>query len=128
MTGLSDPQLHTFRNILEARARALQGDVNELDHERSDMLQTMREEVADAGDEAEARREEEVRSGEEERDEAEVRAIASALQRLDDGSFGECVDCGVGIPFARLEAVPSAARCIDCQERREHAAITGVGG
>lgn len=128
MTGLSDPQLHTFRNILEARARALQGDVNELDHERSDMLQTMREEVADAGDEAEARREEEVRSGEEERDEAEVREIASALQRLDDGSFGECVDCGVDIPFARLEAVPSAACCIDCQERREHAAITGVDG
>lgn len=124
MTGLSDPQLQSFRDTLAARARALHGDVSELDHERTDILQTMRDEVADPGDEAEARREEEVRSGEEARDEAEVREVEAALQRLDDGSFGECVECGVDIPVARLSAVPSAARCIDCQERRERAMPT----
>ena len=41
--------------------------------------------------------------------------VDEALVRLDDGTFGMCVRCGQPIALERLEALPWAARCIDCQ-------------
>jgi DnaK suppressor protein len=41
--------------------------------------------------------------------------VDEALARLDAGTFGRCVRCGKAIPLERLEALPWAARCIDCQ-------------
>lgn len=41
--------------------------------------------------------------------------IDEALARLDAGTFGTCVRCGRPIPAERLEALPWAPRCIDCQ-------------
>ncbi len=41
--------------------------------------------------------------------------VDEALARLDDGTFGTCVRCGQPIATERLEALPWAARCIDCQ-------------
>ena len=41
--------------------------------------------------------------------------IDAALARLDDGTFGTCVRCGRPIAAERLEALPWAPRCIDCQ-------------
>jgi DnaK suppressor protein len=41
--------------------------------------------------------------------------VDEALARLDAGTFGTCVRCGNAIPLERLEALPWAARCIDCQ-------------
>lgn len=49
---------------------------------------------------------------------------AAALRRLDDGSYGECIDCGEDIPEARLAAQPLASRCLACQARAEH--MSGV--
>lgn len=50
-------------------------------------------------------------------------AIDEALDRLARGEYGLCVECGEPIPLARLEAVPSARRCVECAERVEmHAA------
>ena len=45
--------------------------------------------------------------------------IDAALQRIDDGSFGRCTNCGNEIAPARLEARPWATLCIDCQRTRE---------
>lgn len=45
--------------------------------------------------------------------------IEAALQRVKDGEYGVCIDCGDDIGFARLEAYPTAKRCIVCQEQRE---------
>jgi RNA polymerase-binding protein DksA len=45
--------------------------------------------------------------------------IDSALQRIDDGSYGTCVNCGREIPVQRLEAHPTASLCIDCKRRAE---------
>ena len=41
--------------------------------------------------------------------------IEAALERMDAGTYGQCTDCGVTIPPARLNAYPTAKRCIDCQ-------------
>ena len=41
--------------------------------------------------------------------------VDEALARIEDGTFGICVRCGEPIPPERLEALPWAARCIDCQ-------------
>ncbi len=41
--------------------------------------------------------------------------VDEALERLDAGTYGTCVRCGAEIPAERLEALPWAARCIDCQ-------------
>lgn len=53
------------------------------------------------------------------RDTRELDDIGAALKRIDDGTYGECVDCGEDIPRPRLDANPAAARCIPCQERLE---------
>ena len=45
--------------------------------------------------------------------------VDSALARLHEGSFGECVSCGKEINAKRLEAVPWARHCIECQEKAE---------
>lgn len=48
--------------------------------------------------------------------------VEEALRRLDEGTFGTCVRCGRPIAAERLEAIPWAAHCIDCQR------IVGRGG
>ncbi len=45
--------------------------------------------------------------------------VEAALARLKEGTYGECIDCGVDIPYARLSAYPAAVRCVSCQERTE---------
>lgn len=46
---------------------------------------------------------------------AQMALVDAALARLDEGTFGTCVRCGKPISAARLEALPWAAYCIDCQ-------------
>jgi phage/conjugal plasmid C-4 type zinc finger TraR family protein len=43
--------------------------------------------------------------------------VLAALARIDDNSYGQCVDCGNEIPEGRLEARPDAARCVACQAK-----------
>lgn len=50
---------------------------------------------------------------------AELEAIDAALERIAQGLYGECTDCGVTIPKARLEAYPTALRCVSCQTTAE---------
>jgi RNA polymerase-binding protein DksA len=48
-----------------------------------------------------------------------LEGIDVALERISDGSYGRCEDCGCEIPKARLDALPFAVRCVDCEEKRE---------
>jgi RNA polymerase-binding transcription factor DksA len=64
--------------------------------------------------------------GEVDREEASLEVIESqrarvkaALQRLEAGSYGKCVDCGRELPDERLDARPEAERCVSCQQRVE---------
>jgi RNA polymerase-binding transcription factor len=43
--------------------------------------------------------------------------VLAALARIDDNSYGQCVDCRNEIPEGRLEARPEAARCVACQAK-----------
>ena len=45
--------------------------------------------------------------------------IEEALKRVEDGSYGRCLDCNRPVPQTRLRAVPYAALCIGCQRQRE---------
>jgi DnaK suppressor protein len=45
--------------------------------------------------------------------------VRSALDRLEDGTFGECLHCGNTIGQKRLEALPWTPYCIECQEKIE---------
>jgi len=55
----------------------------------------------------------------EEHDERLLQSIDAALARIDDGTYGKCVNCGAQIPEERLEAMPWATLCIDCKRREE---------
>ena len=64
--------------------------------------------------------------GEVDREEASIEVVQSqrsrvrdALQRLDAGTYGQCIDCGRELPDERLEARPEAERCVECQQRYE---------
>lgn len=46
-------------------------------------------------------------------------ALKEAEQRLGEADFGECTECGVTIPAARMVANPAARRCIHCQTAYE---------
>jgi RNA polymerase-binding transcription factor DksA len=43
--------------------------------------------------------------------------VLAALARIQDSTYGQCVDCGGQIPEGRLEARPEAARCVSCQAK-----------
>ena len=49
----------------------------------------------------------------------EVMQIDAALGRMEEGMYGECVDCGQEIPIDRLRALPFTLRCQEDEEERE---------
>ena len=59
-----------------------------------------------------------------------VNRIVAALERLDEGEYGRCVECGEAIAPARLEVMPEVTTCVRCQDRLErmgrHLAAAGV--
>ncbi|PYX37403.1 MAG: RNA polymerase-binding protein DksA [Acidobacteria bacterium] len=48
-----------------------------------------------------------------------LQMVETALDRIRQGSFGECISCGKEINAKRLEAVPWTRHCIECQEKLE---------
>jgi DnaK suppressor protein len=48
-----------------------------------------------------------------------IRKIRYALERLQDGTFGICEECGEEIPLKRLKARPVTTLCIECKEEQE---------
>jgi DnaK suppressor protein len=56
-----------------------------------------------------------------------LRDVIAALQKIDSGSFGDCERCGESIAEKRLEALPFARYCIDCQRVVEEEERTAAG-
>ena len=51
--------------------------------------------------------------------EQSLEEIAAALERINDGSFGRCEECGGDIPKARLEVLPYTRYCVGCARKSE---------
>ena len=61
---------------------------------------------------------------------ARVNKLAEALERLREGEYGLCVECGEAIAPARLRALPEVITCVRCQDRLErsrHLETVGAG-
>jgi DnaK suppressor protein len=48
-----------------------------------------------------------------------IERLTAALKRIEDGTYGACVECGKPIGQARLKAIPEAVTCVTCQEKIE---------
>src|SRR6185295_18683882 len=53
-----------------------------------------------------------------------LKKIDEALHRLEEGTYGDCSECGQKIAEARLKALPFANTCRECQEHREELAVS----
>ncbi|WP_332776706.1 TraR/DksA family transcriptional regulator [Polaromonas sp.] len=119
MTTLRNEQLDLLRRALAEREAQLQVEVRTAKEAAAERPPATAREVQDPGEDAE----EHFRHGLEhvdlQRDQEELHAIQLAQERVADGSYGSCIDCGQPIPFERLKAQPSASRCIACQTRFE---------
>ena len=95
----------------------------ELVEESKQTIENLKEEVRDVGDEAERASRESENSLElrtRDRYRKLISKIDSTLKRIEDGSYGYCVDTGEEIGLERLDARLTAERTIDAQERWEH--------
>jgi len=52
------------------------------------------------------------------REEEKLRFVDEALARLETGTYGMCLECHAPIPIERLNVLPFAAYCVECQEKR----------
>jgi RNA polymerase-binding transcription factor DksA len=52
------------------------------------------------------------------REEEKLRFVDEALARLETGIYGKCLECRMAIPIERLNVLPFAAYCVECQEKR----------
>jgi DnaK suppressor protein len=108
--------LVTRRNALR---KALAGDLS--------LLKQLREQTGgDVIDAALDAAQDEISSQLAEVESRELANIERALLRIRKGTYGECEGCGNKIPLARLNALPYATSCIECQRAAETGG--GVGG
>ena len=57
------------------------------------------------------------------RNRTQLRRVEAALERIATGDFGICAGCGVAIGLKRLQALPWANNCIECQEQSERGRV-----
>ena len=105
-------ELKKFTATLAARASELEGLIR---NREAAAIETS----ADALDQIQHAVERELALGTLARESSGLRETRAALRRIEDGSYGVCMDCEEEINLKRLTAVPWAARCIACQERAD---------
>jgi DnaK suppressor protein len=57
-----------------------------------------------------------------------IKKLEEALKRIEEGTFGECEECGEDIELRRLEARPTATLCVSCKEEQERKEILTAAG
>ncbi|HSC63695.1 MAG TPA: TraR/DksA C4-type zinc finger protein [Caldimonas sp.] len=122
---LDSAQLKTIGQRLALRAAQLEQDIAAA-RRRTD--EPALSDVADAKDAAESAARAVVVDAEAARDLAELRDIAAARQRIDEGRYGTCLDCGEEIDPHRLLAQPHTLRCVACQAAVEHGRTRATPG
>jgi DnaK suppressor protein len=123
--SLSPEQLKELSNDLDARQRELLEDVRvSLENSgNKEYLELFGQTPTDAGDASVSDMLADLNLTMIDRHITELRAIEAAHGRIKDGTYGECMEGGEDIPFARLKAYPTALRCVQHQEvfERTHA-------
>jgi DnaK suppressor protein len=118
--------LTDLRQLLAYRVRELEAERHAAAIQRAESASEIDgAAVLDRKDEAEAELREQAASRAEQLALTELQRCRCALQRLDEGLYGDCADCGEPVPLARLMVQPEAERCAPCQsgwERRRPAA------
>ena len=105
-----------IRATLEARLAVLLERATRIEaHER----EIGREVPSDSEDRAQYREDDEVVERLGDMTASEIAEIRASLQRLEDGTYGKCGDCGAAIERSRLRAVMTSPWCGDCARRRE---------
>ena len=98
----------------DALRRALAGDLSSLRELRQQTSGDMLDAAMDTA-------QDEISSQLAEVESRELTHIEIALERMRDGNYGLCEGCNEGIPMARLQALPYATMCIQCQREAEKA-------
>jgi RNA polymerase-binding protein DksA len=93
---------------LQRRLAELTGDVAEIDAELRSKL------AADWEEQATQLEDQDALGGIEKSKLQEIQQIHAALQRIAQGSYGVCAQCGEPIGANRLQALPTATKCIAC--------------
>ena len=116
----SEDRASAIQVRLNERAAQLRQEIREtLERSNDETHVRIAEAVRDEGDDSFSDLIVDLNFADIDRDAQELRRIDGALVRLKDGSYGQCEDCDQSIAAARLEAEPTASRCIACQERYE---------
>ena len=104
------PDLESIKRQLQERLAELSG------HHRKIQDNLMKPGNRDWKEQATERENDEVLQRLGEAEQSEILGIRAVLDKVDDGTFGICDECGETIAAGRLEAVPTAALCVRCAE------------
>ena len=121
MAALTQSQLDQLIEKLNENYRTLLDEArDELENTGNQhRIELLNNEPGDSGDESMANALADFNVAQLDRHIEAMRDIEAALQRVKSGTYGVCIDCGDDVAFARLQAYPTAKRCIVCQEKRE---------
>ncbi len=109
--------INKFRRILNAeRERLLNNTKESIKHE----LNVSTDDLPDEADLAASEITQSLTFELRKRERVMISKIDTALQRIQDGTFGECESCEEAIEKRRLEARPFSSLCVACQEQHEH--------
>jgi DnaK suppressor protein len=126
--ALNPEQARELRGAIDERRTALLNELRkDVNRSREQQYGELAGPAPDAGDESVAALIADLDHAEVERDVGELRQLDAARSRMDEGSYGECLQCGRDIQYERLRANPSALRCIDCQTLFEKTHAQGAG-
>jgi DnaK suppressor protein len=109
-------KLDTFKKRLETRQQELRRTVTRT---QADGRTADEDTAQDIADRAASSYNKEFLFSQSNNDRQLLHMVESALARIHEGSFGECISCGREINPKRLEAVPWTRHCIECQEKLE---------
>ncbi len=109
-------KLESFKKKLEERLQALRKAVSRIEEDGRVADPGVAQDVADRAADSYTK---EFLFSQSNTDRVLLDMVDRALKRIRDGTFGECVSCGNEINSKRLEAVPWALYCIECQEKKE---------
>jgi RNA polymerase-binding protein DksA len=124
MNSLKKSDLKAYKDCLVALRGRLRGDVTQMADatlkksrtEGNGDLSSMPIHMADIGTDS---FEQEFTLSLMESEEATLENIEAALERIEDGTYGLCEECGVKIPRKRLDAIPYTSMCVKCASQLE---------